>query len=115
MANISNMFEGITLNDNTDNNNTETEFSVNNSNQIESKLPIVESNDSVPNMFEGIETKSEVQQVLLSQSEVQRSAPLSDAGPQVPRADPVDDPLGADAALSGEMQSNIYNRDRTLM
>jgi len=61
------------------------------------------------------EPVDEVQQVLLSQSEVQRSAPLSDAGPQVPRADPVDDPLGADAALSGEMQSSIYNRDRTLM
>jgi len=44
MANISNMFDGITLND-----NTETELSVNNSNQIESELPIVEGNNSLPN------------------------------------------------------------------
>ena len=47
---------------------------------------------------------------------MQRSVPSGDAGPQVPRADPVDDPLGGRCCfVLVKMQSSIYNRERTLM
>jgi len=81
--------------------------------------PVITTKDnrlfSLDQLLAEEESVNEERVVALEQSNVQRSVPSGDAGPQVPRADPVDDPLGADAALSSEMQSSIYNRERTLM
>ena len=102
MSDISNMFEGITL-----------DSSIKKQPSID--IVTQTNQDDLSSMFEGVELESKENSVALEQSNVQRSVPSGDAGPQVPRADPVDDPLGADAALSSEMQSSIYNRERTLM
>jgi len=102
MSDISNMFEGITL-----------DSSIKKQPSID--IVTQTNQDDLSSMFEGIELESKENSVALEQSNVQRGVPSGDAGPQVPRADPVDDPLGADAALSSEMQSSIYNRERTLM
>ena len=81
--------------------------------------PVITTKDnrlfSLDQLLAEEESVNEERVVALEQSNVQRGVPSGDAGPQVPRADPVDDPLGADAALSSEMQSSIYNRERTLM
>ena len=102
MSDISNMFEGITL-----------DSSIKKQPSID--IVTQTNQDDLSSMFEGVELESKENSVALEQSNVQRGVPSGDAGPQVPRADPVDDPLGADAALSSEMQSSIYNRERTLM